>query len=510
MSERESKPRGPYDELRAELRETDLFASIGAVLSWDQETMLPDRGTGLRAEQLALLSQVVHERRTSERFGALLAESEADESLRDDELARANLREIRRSYDQAIKLPSSLVREIAETTTLSIHAWRGAREKSDFSAFAPWLEKVVGLDRAKAECLATEDAPDLYDALLDQYEPGADTAELVAVFTDLRKRLAPLIHDVTGAARQRSDRVHRIEVPIEAQKAFNAKVAARVGFDFEAGRLDTSTHPFCQGVGPGDTRLTTRYREDGFFDALSSTLHETGHGLYEQGLPKDRYLGEPLGDPVSLGIHESQSRLWENLVGRSREFWKWALPEAQREFSPALDDVALEEVYGAMNLVQPNLIRVDSDEATYNLHIMLRFDLERAMLSGDLAVADLPAAWNDRIKTDLGLDVPDDRRGCLQDVHWSMGSIGYFPTYTLGNLYAAQLWLRIQSDLPDLPDSIAAGDFTPLLAWLRREIHVHGRRYTAPELCERATGAPLSADAFMNSLEGKLRPLYAA
>src|SRR5690606_7530143 len=298
--------RRAYDELRAELREIELFASAGAVLSWDQETMLPDRGTALRAEQLALLSQLVHDRRTSQRFGDLLAAAEADDSLAGDEEAQANLREIRRGYDHAVKLPSSLVREIAETTTHAQHAWRDARQRSDFGSFAPWLQKVVDLSRSKAECLADGDSADLYDALLDQYEPGARTAEIVDAFTDLRARLTPLIQSIAEASTRPNERVHSLTIPIAAQHAFNLDVARRIGFDFEAGRLDTSTHPFCQGIGPGDTRLTTRYREDGFFDALSSTLHEAGHGLYEQGLPKDRYLGEPLSEAVSLGIHESQ------------------------------------------------------------------------------------------------------------------------------------------------------------------------------------------------------------
>jgi len=498
-----------YDELRRELRETEVFSTIGALLSWDQETMMPTDGTTLRAEQASLLSQVVHDRRTSPRFGDLLARSEeAARGVADEEMA-ANLREIRRDYDRSVKLPTALVREITEVTTHAQVAWRGAREKSDFGAFAPWLEKVVSLTRAQANCLATPDTADLYDVLLDEYEPGARTADIVGVFDDLRSRLAPLIRDIAAASRKPSDRILDMKMPIERQKALNRRIAERIGFSFSAGRLDTSTHPFCQGVGPGDTRLTTRYREDALFDALSSTLHECGHGLYEQRLPKAEKLGEPLSEPVSLGIHESQSRLWENIVGRSRSFWQWALPEARREFGEVLDGVEVEEIFGAMNIVRPNLIRVDSDEATYNLHIMLRFDLERAMLSGDLSIADLPTAWNDRVRSDLGLDVPDDRHGCLQDVHWSMGAIGYFPTYSLGNLYAAQFWVAIREQIAGVDAQIAGGDFGGLFGWLVESIHQHGRRYTAPDLCRRVTGKSLTADPFMAYLEGKLRPLYA-
>lgn len=455
-----------------------------------------------------MLGQLVHERRISERLGELLATCEQDADLRAQPAIAANLREIRRNYDQAVRIPTSLVRDFAVTTTHSQHAWKDARQRSDFDSFAPWLEKIITLTRAKAECLARSETVDMYDPLLDEYEPGASTADIVEVFRNLRARLTPLIQGVAESGQGPNDRIHRIRIPVDRQIAFNARVAAQVGFDFNAGRLDTSTHPFCQGVGPGDTRLTTRYREDGFFDALSSTLHETGHGLYEQGLPKDRHPGEPLSEPVSLGIHESQSRLWENIVGRSAAFWVWALPEARKEFGGVLADVEMEEIYGAMNLVRPNLIRVDSDEATYNLHIMLRFDLERGLLSGDLPVGDLPGVWNERMRSDLGLEVPDDRRGCLQDVHWSMGALGYFPTYTLGNLYAAQFWGEIRRQVPALADAVARGDFQDLLSWLRREIHRHGRRFTAPELCREVTGEALSAAPFMSYLEEKVRPLY--
>jgi carboxypeptidase Taq len=500
---------GPaYTALRRELRETETLSSIGALIGWDQETYMPPAGTTLRAEQAALVGQLVHERRTSARFADLLTAAEAEVAPSGDGEAIVNLREIRRDFGNATKIPTSLVREFAEVTTMAQFEWRGARERSDFSAFAPWLEKVVDLNRQKADALKTADTPERYDALLDSFEPGMRTAEIVRVFSDLRGKLTPLIAAIADSGRLPDNRIQRIQIPIEKQARFNQSIAEAIGFSFAAGRLDVSTHPFCQGIGPGDTRLTTRYRDDAFFDALSSTLHEGGHGIYEQRLPKADRMGEPLSEAASLGIHESQSRLWENLVGRSKSFWNWALPEAQDAFAPSLDTVTVDEVYGALNRVEPNLIRVDSDEATYNLHIMLRFDLERALLDGDLRVHDLPAAWNDRIRADLGLEVPDDRMGCLQDVHWSIGALGYFPTYTLGNLYAAQLWEAIQRHIPALDGQLARGDFGELRDWLTREIHIHGRRYTAPELCERATGTPLTAEPFMAYLEGKLKPLY--
>ncbi|MDP9349212.1 MAG: carboxypeptidase M32, partial [Gemmatimonadota bacterium] len=357
-------------------------------------------------------------------------------------------------------------------------------------------------------CYGVPTGGDRYDALLDEFEPGMTAAEVERTFSALRAGLTPLIAEVAASGRTPEMRLARIGVPRERQVELNRRVLERIGFDFSAGRLDVSTHPFCDGVGPGDTRLTTRYRGEGFMEALASTLHEGGHALYEQGLPKETLFGQPLAEAASLGIHESQSRMWENMVGRSRPFWEWALPEVRGAFGGELEDVSLDEVYAFMNTVAPGLIRVEADEATYNLHVMLRFDLERALLSGDLPVADLPGAWNERMRADLGVEVPDDARGALQDIHWSMGALGYFPTYTLGNLYAAQLWEIIRAELPGLDDAFRRGEFQPLLEWLREKVHRHGRRFTAPELCARVTGRPLSPEPLLRYLEGKLRSLY--
>lgn len=499
---------GPYVDLARELREVATLASSIAVLGWDQETMMPADGADLRAAQLALLSGIVHERRTSARIGELIAECEGDPALAGSDRISANLREIRREFDRATLLPVALVREMAQTNSMAIEAWKDARSRDDYAAFAPWLEKVVSLNRAKAQCYGAHSGAAMYDSLMEDYEPGVASGEVEQVFTALRERLAPLIAAVGASGRKPDDTPNRIELPISHQQEFNRRVAERIGFSFAAGRLDTSTHPFCQAMGPGDTRLTTRYRADGFADALSSTLHEAGHGMYEQGLPKEEYFGQPLGESASLGIHESQSRLWENMVGRSLAFWEWALPEARQVFGSPLDGFTAEDLFRASNIVQPGLIRVDSDEATYNLHIMLRFDLERALLAGDLPVADVPGVWKERMRSDLGVDVPNDREGSLQDIHWSMGSIGYFPTYTLGNLYAAQLWEAVQRAVPDLEEQIRRGEFGGLLQWLRDNIHQHGRRFSAAELCERATGSPLSSDPLLRHLEGKLKPIY--
>jgi carboxypeptidase Taq len=401
-----------------------------------------------------------------------------------------------------------LVAEMSETNSLAMEAWREARERNDFESFLPWMEKQIRLNRCKAECWGFPAGGELYDALLDDFEPDTTTAEIEGIFGPLRAELTPLIEELASASHRPDDVSFRVDLPQERQHAFNVMLLHRLGFDGDAGRLDISTHPFSAGVGPGDTRLTTRYRDDAILDALGSTLHEAGHALYEQGLPKEQFVGQPLGEPLGLGTHESQSRLWENHVGRSREFCVWVMPELHRHFGAALDGLTAEDLYAAVNVVKPNLIRVESDEATYHLHIMLRFDLERAMICGDLAPVDLPAAWNDRIRTDLGLAVPDDTRGCLQDVHWSMGAMGYFPTYTLGSLYAAQLWDAVVQALPELPAQITAGEFSGLLSWLRQQVHAHGRRFTTDELCRRITGESLGHGPLIRHLEGKLRPLY--
>ncbi|HEX2079802.1 MAG TPA: carboxypeptidase M32 [Longimicrobium sp.] len=499
----------PYARLLAELREIAVLRSINSTLGWDQEVMMPPAAATLRGEQAAILSTLMHERRTSPALGELIARCEGDAELMADPLAAANLREVRHDYERATRLPTGLVREFAEVTTLAMPRWREAREASDFDGFAPWLERLVKLNRDTAQALGVPEGGELYDALLENYEPGMRAAELDRVFGELRQGLVPLIRELGDSGNRPGTEWMDIPLAVEAQEAFSRAVVERMGFDFSGGRLDVSTHPFCESPGPGDTRLTTRYDGAQLLSALHSSMHEAGHGLYEQGLPKAERFGQPLAEGASMGIHESQSRMWENFVGRGRPFWEWALPELQRRAGdPAVARLEVETVYRGLNVVEPSLIRIEADEATYNLHIMLRFDLERAMLRGDLSVAELPGAWSERIRADLGLEVPDHRHGVLQDIHWSMGAIGYFPSYTLGNLYAAQLWEAIRRDLPGLDDELRAGELGGLLAWLRTHVHAHGRRYTAPELCERATGRPLRHEPLLRYLADKLRPVY--
>jgi carboxypeptidase Taq len=494
-----------YEQLCAHARETFLLTSTAALLGWDQETGMPPGGGDLRAQQQALLAKLAHERSTDPRVGEWLAACETSGFDPDEAEARALVRALRRDYDRATRLPTELVAELAELESRAQLAWREARAAGGFAAFQPWLARMLALQRQKAECLR-EDGQLPWDALADLFEPGMNAADLRALFAPLRARLAALVQDF-GTRGQRPPHPFASErFPTAAQEQFGRAVLAAMGFDFERGRLDRSAHPFCTGTG-GDVRLTTRYREDHVLDALGSTMHEGGHGLYEQGLDP-RWLGTPLGEAASLGVHESQSRLWENQVGRSRAFWRWAQPVARLHLGPALDRYDAEVLFAAANEVAPSLIRVEADEATYNLHVMVRFELETALLAGDLPVADLPAAWQALYRDYLGLEVPDDRRGCLQDVHWSCGLFGYFPTYTLGNLYAAQFFAAAARQLGDLDAAFAKGEFAPLREWLRERVHRHGRRHYPADLCRLVTGAPLSPEPFLTYLELKLRSLH--
>ncbi len=495
-----------YQTLAKKARETAVLGSVSALVGWDQETLMPKGGTELRADQSALLSGMIHQRATSPEIGQLIAECEKN-GFADGSVEAANVREWRRDYDRATKLPQEHVEELARTRTIAQNAWAKARKESNFSIFAPHLEKMLSLTRKSAKFYGWPSDGEPYDALLDGYEPGARSAQIEKIFTPLRDRLSAFIEEVRKAPKKPDESIHSRVVPREQQERFVRFVAETIGFSFENGRLDVSTHPFCSGIGPGDCRLTTRFHEDNVMDALSSTMHEAGHGIYEQNLDS-AHFGTPCGDSVSLGIHESQSRGWENIVGRSRPFWEWCLPHAKEIMPQAFGDQTVESVYAAQNIVKPSYIRVESDETTYNLHIMLRFELERAMISGKLDVADVPAAWNAAFEKYLGFKVDKDSNGCLQDVHWSFGLMGYFPTYTLGNLYAAQFFDKARQDIPGLEDQWRKGQFEPLREWLTENIHRHGRRYPAGELCKRITGKPLSSEPLLTYLETKIRPIY--
>ena len=496
-----------YGELVAELKRTALLASCERVLSWDEQTNLPPGGAELRAQQLALLAGMVHERATSPRIEEWLTALESSGELGEDDAPMAvNVRETRRKFDRVTKLPRRLVEELSHTTTLAQQAWVDARKKRDFTLFQPWLEKVVTLKREEAEAVGYGDGVP-YDALLDDYEPGATSREIAAVFEPLREELVALVMAIRDSGRQPDVSILTRSFPVDAQREFSLEASRAIGFDFECGRLDVAAHPFCDGFGPGDCRLTTRFDEYHFPGAFFGTLHESGHGIYEQGLDRDAF-GTPMGDSVSLGIHESQSRLWENFVGRSRAFWQCFFEPARTTFPEALADVSLNDFYAAVNDVRPSFIRVEADEVTYNLHIMLRFELEQPLIAGDLLPADVPGAWNEKFTDYFGITPPDDAQGCLQDIHWSAGLMGYFPTYALGNMYAAQFFEAAQQELGDLHGQFAGREFAPLRTWLNTNIHRRGKQYAAQDLVRIVTGQPLSHEPLIRHLHRKFDALY--
>ncbi len=499
-----------YDQLIDHVKQVSLLGSTASLLGWDQETLMPARGLAHRTRQLAQLAKLTHQMKTDPRVGEWLGECEADSTLTSEPLSESavNLRELRRDFDKATKLPESLVVELAEITSQAKHEWAEARKANDYARFKPWLEKVVELNQQKAECFGWDrDTGESWDALADNFEAGMTAASVAEVFTPLRERLVPLLDDILGSKTGPSNAFNELKLPIDQQKAFVKDVSEAIGFDYARGRLDESTHPFCSGTHCNDIRMTTRFHEDNVNDALGSTMHESGHGIYEQGLP-EAHIGTPMGQSVGLSIHESQSRMWENQVGRSKAFWEWCCPKLAQFFGDAVAMLSKDDIYGGANIVSPGLIRVEADEATYNLHIMIRFEIERLLMNGELGVDDLPGAWNAKYAEYLKVDVPNDTRGCMQDIHWSMGAIGYFPTYTMGNLYAAQFFEQAAAQLGDLDTMFAQGDFTPLRHWLNENIHAHGKRYRSADLMQHVTGKPLSADPLMRHLEGKLRPLY--
>jgi carboxypeptidase Taq len=484
-----------------------VLASVEAILGWDEQTMLPRAGGAHRADQATALAAVVHAHRTdpaqAERLAAL-AESPLAGAGSPQE--RATIRLLKHDADKQARLPVRLVEELARAGVEAQQAWVEARAAANWSMLRPHLERMFALKREQAAC----QRPDLdpYDALLDDYEPGARWRPLAERFGPLRTSVVELVQACRGARRRPDDAILTERIyPVDAQRGFVREVASRIGFDFDRGRLDTTEHPFCTTLGPDDCRITTRWNERSLPTALFGVLHEAGHGLYEQGLPRDWY-GLPPGEVASLGIHESQSRLWENLVGRSRPFWEWCFPHARQAFPAALADVDRGRFHEALLAVRPSFIRVEADEVTYNLHVMLRFDLERAVVHGDLAVDDLPAAWNERFERDFGMRPPDDAHGVLQDIHWSAGLIGYFPTYTLGNLFAAQLMEAARRALPDLDADLAAGRFAALLGWLRREVHAFGRVFESEPLVERASGGSVSSTWLVQSLRDRYGPAY--
>jgi carboxypeptidase Taq len=491
-------------ELRERLAEIEDLSAAGSLLGWDQQTMMPERGGAQRAEQLGTLGRVVHERFTDDAIGRLLDQVDAG-ALAPESDDAALVRVTRRDWEKSRRVPSELAAELARAGALGHQAWVGAREQSDFAAFLPYLERNVELKRRYIDCFEGYDDP--YDVLLDDYEEGMRTAEVATLFAELRAELVPFIAAIAERADAVDDACLHGSFPVADQRALVRRVLERLGWRPDGWRLDDAAHPFATSFGPNDVRLTTRFDERYVGMALYGAIHELGHGLYEAGVAPE-LARTPLGAGVSLGVHESQSRLWENVVGRGRPFAGWLHGQLREAFPERFAGVDADALYRAVNRVRPSLIRVEADEATYGLHVILRFELERAMISGEVALRDLPEAWRVRMKEYLGVDVPDDARGVLQDVHWSGGDIGYFATYALGNLIAAQLWERAREDMPDLDAALAAGDGAPLREWLRAHVHRYGRKLPPRELVERATGGPISVAPFVRYLRGKLGPIY--
>ena len=493
-----------YEALMVQMRELDVIGQISGLLGWDQEVMMPPKAAAMRAEQLAWLSKEGHTRMTAPEVGELISAAESE--VNGSEVEQGNIRIIRDSYDKATKKPTEFVEEKARHTSKSIVSWTEAREKNDFSIFRDDLAKMIDMSRQLAGYLGYEDNP--YDALLDLYESGLCVAKLDPLFQGLRDSSVPLIKAVSELENKPDcSWVHKHPWPKASQEAFSQAISEAIGFDFQAGRRDESTHPFCGGSNPDDVRWTTRYDEKEPFGAIYGTMHETGHALYEQGRPRDLDF-QPAGEANGLGVHESQSRLWENQVGRSLAFCQWSFPMWQEYFPANFEGVTPEMLWQAANQVEASLIRVEADEATYNLHVMIRYEIEKKLINGELEVDDLPDAWDDMYEEFLGVRSPTRTEGVLQDIHWSFGAFGYFPTYTLGNLYSAQLLQAAEKDIGSIDEQVRRGDFTPLLDWMRTHVHARGSILEPSDHIEEATGEQPKPDAFVAYLADKINALY--
>jgi carboxypeptidase Taq len=495
-----------YVELKGRLAEIHDLNKVSWVLGWDQQTMMPPKGAAVRAEQIATLNKVAHEKFTAPEIGRLLDELRPyEESLPYDSDEASLIRVARRDYEKAVRVPADLTAEMRRTAILARAAWVEARQQSDFALFLPHLQKNIELKHKYVECF--DESESVYDHLLDDYEPEMKTAEVRAVFDDLKRDLVPLIAAIREKQDTVSDACLRQRFPVEQQRAFCLSLVERFGFSHDSWRLDPTVHPFASNSCTTDIRITTRYYEDFLNPALFGSMHECGHGLYENGI-SSALERTPLCRGASSGLHESQSRMWENLVGRSRSFWKFFFPKLQAAFPEQFGNLEMETFYRAINKVQPSLIRVEADEATYNLHIILRFELEQEIMEGRIALAEAPEAWNARMKDYLGVDAPDDAHGVLQDVHWSSGLLGYFPTYSLGNIIACQIWEKALQALPDLYAQFERGEFRPLREWLRETLHKHGRKFTPRETLQKVVGGPIDVGPFVRYLKRKFGEIY--
>ncbi len=484
-------------ELKRLLGDVDDLRSSSSVLEWDQLVMMPPAGAGVRAERIATLQRIAHERFTDDRVGELLDELRPlGESLPYDSDDACLIRVVRADWVKARRVPSDLAAEMAKTASEGMEAWAGARAANDFAAFRPWIDRHLELKHRYIDCF--DPAAEPYDTLLDDYEPGTTTAEVRGVFERLKEELVPLI---ASCAAEGGATLVPGPFPVQAQEQIALEAMTAFGFERESFRLDTTVHPFCTSFATSDIRVTTRYDERDL-ESLFNCLHEIGHGLYERGVSPSLER-TTLAHGCSAALHESQSRLWENVVGRSLPFWRWFYPRVQSAFPELLEAVTLESFQRSVNRVRPTFIRVDADEVTYGLHIILRFELEQELLSGALSTADLPEAWNARFEQYLGLTVPEDRLGVLQDVHWSAGGFGYFPTYQLGNVMSVQIWEAARAALPGVEESFERGEFGDFGAWLQEHLYSLGRKLTPKETLERLVGGPLDAAPYLDYLRSK-------
>jgi len=490
-----------YNDYKEQLQKIADVRYANAVLQWDQETYLPPKGAAARASQMATLSELSHVMSTDQQLGALLENLQDDQNLSETE--RKNVTLSLEDYRKQQKLSPAFVRSMSEAVSTAFHAWIEARKQNDFTVFAPALEKLVVLKKQEAEYLGYEIHP--YNALLNEYEKGASVAMIDDVFDSLTTPLKTLLLKAQSMPKADTSFLHKY-YPKEQQWSWGMYLVKQLGFDLEAGRQDISEHPFTTNFSAKDVRLTTRIDENDFANMTWSCIHETGHGLYEQGLPDDQY-GLPCGEYASLSIHESQSRLWENCVGRGLDFWKHQYPVLQQYFAGQLKEVSLQQFWKAINAIQPSLIRTEADELTYHFHVQVRYNIEKELIGGNIQVKDIPRIWKEQYQQYLGVAVPDDKRGCLQDVHWSHGSFGYFPTYTLGSLYAAQFFVYAERSIAGLSAQIEKGDTTALLQWLRSNVHATGRFYTSEELCRKITGEKLNVEYFIKYLSQKIEAL---
>ena len=520
-----SGSRALYTALAARLTELSHLRSVSALLSWDQAVMMPGKGAESRSAQSSALAGIVHERETSVELGELLARVEAslashsgatltskktESSVSETPLniyEKATVRDARRNFDRESRVPAQLSKRMAELQSSGYVAWVSARESDSWESFSPVLSEWVEVVRQLAHHVDPEKTP--YDVALDRFERGLTTARLDAVFATLKAGILPLIQRIREKGWQpQDDFLQNKAFDIDAQKAFNVQLVKDLGFDMEAGRLDVSVHPFTCSISPTDVRMTTRYKPDNLVEGITGSIHECGHSLYEQGLNKD-HVGLPVADALSMGIHESQSLLWERMVGLSLPFWTHYHPILLKTFPKITPPPTPSTLYAALNKVVPGLIRVESDEVTYAAHILLRYEIERDLINGILPVSAVPSLWNEKMKSYLGVSVPDNKTGCLQDVHWSSGLFGYFPTYTLGAIYAHQFFNQARKDIPDLETQISNGHFLGLKTWLNTNVHKHGSLYpSGDELCVKVTGKPLDADGFVKYLETKYSKIY--